>query len=50
MAILHVKCAVADGRWLILSSANLVTVGSLPSRIDAHFRTIIEAGTLAPCD
>jgi phosphatidylserine/phosphatidylglycerophosphate/cardiolipin synthase-like enzyme len=49
--ILHVKCAVADGRWLFLSSANLteyaftinmelgvlINGGNLPLRIQQHF-------------
>jgi phosphatidylserine/phosphatidylglycerophosphate/cardiolipin synthase-like enzyme len=59
--ILHVKCAVADGRWLFLSSANLteyaftlnmelgllITGGSLPGQVEAHFHRLIEAGVLA---
>ena len=54
IGILHVKCAVADGRWLFLSSANLteyaftinmelgmlVTGGSLPSRVEEHFELL----------
>jgi phosphatidylserine/phosphatidylglycerophosphate/cardiolipin synthase-like enzyme len=59
--ILHVKCAVADGRWLFLSSANLteyafsinmelgvlVTGGSTPGQVEAHFGRMIESGVLA---
>jgi hypothetical protein len=59
--ILHVKCAVADGRWLFLSSANLteyaftinmelgllVTGGNLPRQVQEHFDRLIEAGVLA---
>lgn len=55
LGILHVKCAVADGRWLFLSSANLteyaftinmelgilVTGGDLPKRIEKHFARLI---------
>jgi len=53
--ILHVKCAVADGRWLFLSSANLteyaftinmelgvlLTGGSLPSKVEENFDLMI---------
>jgi phosphatidylserine/phosphatidylglycerophosphate/cardiolipin synthase-like enzyme len=59
--ILHVKCAVADGRWLYLSSANLteyafmlnmelgllVTGGSLPEQVERHFGRLIEEKVLA---
>jgi phosphatidylserine/phosphatidylglycerophosphate/cardiolipin synthase-like enzyme len=59
--ILHVKCAVADGRWLFLSSANLteyaftinmelgvlVTGGDMPRQVEKHFDRLILAGTLA---
>jgi len=59
--ILHVKCAVADGRWLFLSSANLteyaftlnmelgllVTGGHLPGQVEAHFDRLVEVGVLA---
>lgn len=59
--ILHVKCAVADGRWLFLSSANLteyaftinmelgllVTGGKLPGQVQEHFDRMIAAGVLA---
>jgi phosphatidylserine/phosphatidylglycerophosphate/cardiolipin synthase-like enzyme len=55
LGILHVKCAVADGRWLFLSSANLteyaftinrelgvlVTGGSLPGQVQEHFDRLI---------
>jgi phosphatidylserine/phosphatidylglycerophosphate/cardiolipin synthase-like enzyme len=59
--ILHVKCAVADGRWLFLSSANLteyaftlnmelgvlITGVRLPGQIEDHFQRMIQAATLA---
>jgi phosphatidylserine/phosphatidylglycerophosphate/cardiolipin synthase-like enzyme len=58
VGILHVKCAVADGEWLFLSSANLtqqaftvnmelgmlVRGGTMPGRIEGHFDRMIEAG------
>jgi phosphatidylserine/phosphatidylglycerophosphate/cardiolipin synthase-like enzyme len=58
--ILHVKCAVADGRWLFLSSANLteyaftlnmelgllITGGSLPQQVESHFERMIQTGVL----
>jgi phosphatidylserine/phosphatidylglycerophosphate/cardiolipin synthase-like enzyme len=58
--ILHVKCAVADGRWLFLSSANLtgyaftinmelgvlVIGGKLPGQVQEHFERLIEVGQL----
>ncbi len=58
--LLHVKCAVADGRWLFLSSANLteqafsinmelgvlITGGTTPVQVEAHFGKMIESGTL----
>ena len=58
--ILHVKCAVADGHWLFLSSANLteyaftinmelgllVTGGKLPGQVERHFERLVTAGTL----
>jgi phosphatidylserine/phosphatidylglycerophosphate/cardiolipin synthase-like enzyme len=61
--ILHVKCVVADGRWLFLSSANLteyaftinmelgvlITGGSLPIRIERHFQRLIDVGILDVC-
>jgi phosphatidylserine/phosphatidylglycerophosphate/cardiolipin synthase-like enzyme len=61
LGILHVKCAVADGRWLFLSSANLteyaftinmelgvlVTGGSLPGQVQEHFDRLIGAGSLS---
>ena len=61
LGILHVKCAVADGRWLFLSSANLtgytfainmelgvlVTGGKLPGQVQEHFERLIVGGTLA---
>lgn len=62
VGILHVKCVVADGRWLFLSSANLteyafttnmelgllVTGGHQPGQVEAHFDRLIEAGVLVP--
>jgi phosphatidylserine/phosphatidylglycerophosphate/cardiolipin synthase-like enzyme len=61
VGILHVKCAVADGLWLFLSSANLteyaftinmelgvlVTGGKLPGQVQEHFDGLIQAGSLA---
>ena len=58
--ILHVKCAVADGRWLFLSSANLteyaftlnmelgllITGGNLPLQVESHFDRMIQIGVL----
>jgi phosphatidylserine/phosphatidylglycerophosphate/cardiolipin synthase-like enzyme len=60
VGILHVKCAVADGRWLFLSSANLteyaftinmelgvlVTGGKLPGQVEEHFDCMIGKGIL----
>lgn len=54
--ILHVKCAVADGEWLFLSSANLtqqaftinmelgmlVRGGTMPKRVEEQFRVLIQ--------
>ena len=59
--ILHVKCAVADGRWLFLSSANLteyaftinmelgllVTGGKLPAQVQEHFDRLVIGDLLA---
>lgn len=56
--ILHVKCAVSDGKTLFLTSANLteyaftvnmelgllVTGGCLPQQIDDHFRALCQCG------
>jgi phosphatidylserine/phosphatidylglycerophosphate/cardiolipin synthase-like enzyme len=58
--ILHVKCAVADSRWLFLSSANLteyaftlnmelglfITGGALPEQVEGHFNRMIQTGVL----
>jgi phosphatidylserine/phosphatidylglycerophosphate/cardiolipin synthase-like enzyme len=58
--LLHVKCAVADGQWLFLSSANLtqqaftinmelgmlVRGGSIPSRVEQQFDRLIQSGQL----
>jgi phosphatidylserine/phosphatidylglycerophosphate/cardiolipin synthase-like enzyme len=59
--ILHVKCAVADGHHLFLSSANfteyaftinmelglLITGGKVPGQVEKHFERLIETGGLA---
>lgn len=61
VGILHVKCVVADGRWLFLSSANfteqafdinmelgmLVTGGNMPAQAEANFDRLVETGVLA---
>jgi phosphatidylserine/phosphatidylglycerophosphate/cardiolipin synthase-like enzyme len=61
LGILHVKCAVADGRWLFLSSANLteyaftinmelgvlVTGGKLPAQVQEHFDRLMCLGMFA---
>ncbi|CAN5537630.1 hypothetical protein BH11PLA2_BH11PLA2_16420 [soil metagenome] len=61
VGILHVKCAVADGEWLFLSSANLtqqaftinmelgmlVRGGTMPNRVEKQFERLIECGHLA---
>lgn len=60
VGILHVKCAVADGKWLFLSSANLtqqaftvnmelgmlVRGGVMPSRVEQQFERLIQGGQL----
>jgi phosphatidylserine/phosphatidylglycerophosphate/cardiolipin synthase-like enzyme len=60
IGILHVKCAVADGHQMFLSSANfteyaftinmelglLVTGGKLPQQVEGHFERLIIAGML----
>ena len=60
--ILHVKCVVADSRWLFLSSANLteyaftinmelgvlVTGGLLQRQIEDHFQQLVTLGVLQP--
>jgi len=60
IGILHVKCAVADGRQMFLSSANfteyaftinmelglLVTGGKLPGQVERHFERLVMDGTL----
>lgn len=57
--ILHVKCAVADGHRMFLSSANfteyaftinmelglLVTGGKLPGQVERHFERLVQAGS-----
>jgi phosphatidylserine/phosphatidylglycerophosphate/cardiolipin synthase-like enzyme len=58
--ILHVKCAVADGRWLFLSSANLteyaftinmelgvlIAGGSVPEQVEANFDRLVATGVV----
>lgn len=60
VGILHVKCAVADGEWLFLSSANLthqaftinmelgmlVRGGTMPKRVEQQFKRLTESGQL----
>lgn len=60
IGILHVKCAVADGHRMFLSSANfteyaftinmelglLVTGGKLPGQVERHFERLIQNGQL----
>jgi len=60
IGILHVKCAVADGHRLFLSSANLteyaftinmelgllVTGGKLPGQVERHFERLVTDGIL----
>ena len=60
VGILHVKCAVADGEWLFLSSANLtqqafminmelgmlVRGGTIPSRVEQQFDRLIQSAQL----
>jgi phosphatidylserine/phosphatidylglycerophosphate/cardiolipin synthase-like enzyme len=60
VGILHVKCAVADGEWLFLSSANLtqqaftinmelgmlVRGGTMPKRVEQQFDRLIHQGIL----
>lgn len=60
VGILHVKCAVADGEWLFLSSANLtqqaftinmelgmlVRGGMMPGRVEQQFERLIVSGQL----
>ena len=62
VGILHVKCAVADGEWLFLSSANLtqqaftinmelgmlVRGGTMPKRVEQQFERLIQTGQLTP--
>jgi len=62
VGILHVKCAVADGEWLFLSSANLtqqaftinmelgmlVRGGTMPYRVEQQFDRLIQSGQLKP--
>lgn len=64
VGILHVKCVVADGRWLFLSSANLTDYafsinmelglldrgGALPGRVERHFYQLIERGYWRGCE
>ncbi len=60
IGILHVKCAVADGHRMFLSSANfteyaftinmelglLLTGGKLPGQVERHFERLIAGGVL----
>ncbi len=60
VGILHVKCAVADGQSLFLSSANfteyaftinmelglLITGGKLPGQVESHFDRLASSGSL----
>jgi phosphatidylserine/phosphatidylglycerophosphate/cardiolipin synthase-like enzyme len=60
IGILHVKCAVADGQKMFLSSANfteyaftinmelglLVTGGKLPNQVERHFERLIQSKQL----
>lgn len=60
--VMHVKCAVADCRQLLLSSANLtesaltlnmelgilITGGPQPAAVDAHFGQLVANGLLVP--
>lgn len=60
VGILHVKCAVADGEWMFLSSANLtqqaftinmelgmlVRGGTIPSRVEQQFDRLVQSGQL----
>ena len=60
VGILHVKCAVADGEWLFLSSANLtqqaftinmelgmlVRGGTMPERVEKQFERLIHSAIL----
>lgn len=62
VGLLHAKCAVADGHWLFLSSANLtqqaftinlelgmlVRGGTMPTRVEQQFERLIEIGQLKP--
>ncbi len=62
VGILHVKCAVADGTWLFLSSANLteyaftinmelgtlIRGGQLPAQVETNFAALITQGVLQP--
>lgn len=58
--ILHVKCAVADGEWLFLSSENLtqqaftinmelgmlVRGGTMPERVEQQFERLIQTNVV----
>lgn len=60
VGILHVKCAVADGEWLFISSANLTQQafsinmelgmlargGTMPIRVEQQFEQLIRSGQL----
>jgi len=60
--LLHVKCAVADGEWLFLSSANLtqqaftinmelgmlIRGGAMARKVEQQFSELIQFGQLQP--
>jgi phosphatidylserine/phosphatidylglycerophosphate/cardiolipin synthase-like enzyme len=60
VGILHAKCAVADGEWLYISSANLtqqaftinielgllIRGGTIPRRVEQQFEHLIQSGQL----
>lgn len=62
--ILHVKCAVADGEWLFLSSANLtqqaftinmelgmlVRGGTMPRRVERQFERLVRMKIFEPVE
>jgi phosphatidylserine/phosphatidylglycerophosphate/cardiolipin synthase-like enzyme len=59
---LHAKCAIADGRRLLISSANLtehalsvnielgvlITGGAFPVRAESYWTWLIQSGVLSP--
>lgn len=62
VGLVHAKCAIADGRRALVSSANLteyaltlnmelgllLTAGQVPARLQAHVESLIVNGDLAP--